>query len=257
MVWEVKENLQQDYRSSLRSIVEDPEKFALFRVNKQVAMTYEALSPGSGNGYYSKLISNANDWFENNIQEFEKNDLVGNPVRYSFGSTSTKFSTVTLRYLWNTWEIMSNLDVEGKKVVEVGVGYGGLARLVCHFCKPKEYVLIDIPEALELAKLYLGKFELDTKFTFLTPEEATHGDIFIANYSVAELDAAEQQYYLDRTILPSTCGYFTHNVPRPSNTMMSRDNFEKQISCKFAIQRYFEGLPRCEESIVYICKEKT
>lgn len=256
MNWEIKPDLQNNYKTALRNAVRDSSKFNEFRKDVSIRVVVEGVSLHTAKAYYEKLLSRDKGWVDSNWSEIERNDRIGNPTRQIFDSKRLKVATATVRYAWNTWDISRRFDLLDKKVVEVGVGYGGLARLICHICKPAEYVLVDIPEALELARIYLGKFDIGSKLTFLTPEQAIPGDVFIANYSIAELDANSQRAYFDSVISKSRSGYLTHNIPKPSGNQLSRDEFEVRLKRSFDVEQYEESVPKCEKSVVYVCKEK-
>jgi putative sugar O-methyltransferase len=210
-----------------------------------------------GQAYYDKLTLHARGWVTDNWDEICKNDLYGDPVRLHFDHALSPVNSCTMRYVWNAWETVTNLRIEGRRVVEIGGGYGGLARLICQFGKPSEYTIVDLPEALALSEMYLRRYELSTKLAFLRPDEAMSGDVFIANYSLAEFGRNVQMHYLDAVVSKSDSGYFTHNVPLPQGNQMSRTEFERYLDERFDVCKYIEALPSCENSMVYVCKEKS
>lgn len=150
----------------------------------------------------------------------------------------------------------SKFSLGEKSVIEIGGGYGGLARLACDLFDPSSYSIIDIPEMQDVATKFLKSFGLDAKVKMLPLDFEGGFDVFVANYSFAEFDREEQKKYLDNVILRSRMGYLTHNVPSPSSNQLTREEILTTLETRFRVESYIEGLNRCEKSVVYICHEK-
>lgn len=255
MTWEINTNSINGYKKSLNDITKNNEKFNNFRTNQDIKGIIESSSEKLGEAYYKKIINKYPNWFDYHYKEVIKNDLYGNPsLNYFDGKYS--ISTTTLRYVVNVLDIINNFDICDKKIVEVGGGYGGLARLIMQFGNVSEYTIIDLPESLKLIEMFLKNFDLKTKLTLSPINDIIPGDMFIANYSIAEFNTNEQMKYFDKLISKSKFGYFIHNIPNPSKNQLSRKNIDDKLKALFDVSSYIENVPKCENSIVYLCKEK-
>ena len=106
--------------------------FKNFRRNKIYRGIVEAVSKKQGNEYL-KLINDTKLFKRDDFKEFQKNDLYGNPLKFSFeiDEENFDFAPTTLRYAKNLCDIISFFDVtEINSIAEIGVGYGGLCRLI-------------------------------------------------------------------------------------------------------------------------------
>lgn len=256
MSWEIKTEGRDRYVDYLKKTL-TPEHFVKFRKNTDIKGIIEGVTERAGWSYLSKIEAIDSAWLESNWNKIAENERIGSPDVFQFRQGRSPIAAVTLRYVWNAFELDREVSLKGKTVVEIGGGYGGLARLTCALFEPTEYSIIDIPEALDVAQKYLGQFDLKTKIRFLPIESKIAADVFVANYSVAELDRPEQKKYLENVILRSKCGYFTHNIPSPFKSQLSRKEFEDEFAKKFEVRSYMESLHKCEMSMVYVCKEKT
>lgn len=54
-----------------------------------------------------------------------------------------------------------------RRVVEVGSGYGGLAKIFCDQDADISYILVDLPESLFFAEVFLRSFFPDRRFTYI------------------------------------------------------------------------------------------
>ena len=116
----------------------------------------------------------------------------------------------------------------GLKVIEIGGGYGGLARRVLMDTSGavSSYTIVDIAKTLSLAKRFLKKelpASLFRRVQFLEASSSPAGSprvvglveaktIGIATHSLSELDPAQMNSYLE-TVLPE-CDYFLLSYQR-------------------------------------------
>jgi putative sugar O-methyltransferase len=158
---------------------------------------------------YLKIIPSSE-----HFDEFRKNDLYGGPRVFNYPEVGD-FSPTTLRYikvLYDIEKFFGNLD--GAKVFEIGVGYGGQCRLCCKYFDLKEYVLLDLPQVLRLAERYLMLYPLKPKLTFKTINECSRGkkiDLVISNYAFTEISRDIQDVYIKKIIKKSKRGYITYS----------------------------------------------
>jgi putative sugar O-methyltransferase len=92
-------------------------------------------------------------------------------------------------------------DLNGKKIVEIGGGYGGQARVLFLEFMNLDYTIIDLPEVLllinkftESANLNSGKLNLFSALDFPTIKS----DLVISNYAFSELPPLTQINYIKK-----------------------------------------------------------
>lgn len=123
----------------------------------------------------------------------------------------------TLRYTKVLADLMKFIRLDGLKIAEIGVGYGGQCRVINAVTKPKEYTLVYIKPALLLAQTYLDGYILPSLMKYRTMNELKilNYDLVISNYAFSELKRDIQDVYLQKIILNSKHGYITYNEITP------------------------------------------
>ncbi len=76
-------------------------------------------------------------------------------------------STVLMQYSWYAQQIET---VSPGRILEIGPGYGGLARILCTI-KPREYTILDIPSSLFCSYIYLRLNFPDARCVWCTKVE--------------------------------------------------------------------------------------
>lgn len=114
---------------------------------------------------------------------------------------------------------MSSASLDGLRICEIGVGYGGQARIISTFCNPSSYTLVDLRAALALAQRYLDNFPLLTTLAFATSNELALEtfDLVISNYAFTELRREVQDVYMSKIIRRAKRGYITWNDIAPDD----------------------------------------
>lgn len=106
-------------------------------------------------------------------------------------------------------------DLNNLKICEIGVGYGGQARIIfAKFPKVASYAFVDLQSVLNLSKKYLSNFsDISAKMDFYTLDNLGENDydLVISNYAFSELNRTIQELYLDKIINRSKHGYITYN----------------------------------------------
>lgn len=104
-------------------------------------------------------------------------------------------------------------------IVEIGIGYGGLARLVCEYRAQastalERYVGIDLAPVVALARRYLDACASAPQATLVDSDRipAVGWDLAISNYAFSELGKAVQEDYLARVLDRASAGYLTMNT---------------------------------------------
>ena len=103
-------------------------------------------------------------------------------------------------------------SLDGLSIVEIGVGYGGQAKLIQDYFDIKSYHFVDLPEVNNLANKYLKIFEYKNNY-FLDFENLPNYeyDLVISNYALTECTKKMQDYYYNKIIKKSKHGYITGN----------------------------------------------
>jgi len=90
--------------------------------------------------------------------------------------------------------------------------------------------LVDIPQALSLARRYLENYAIPSTLHYCTMGElpSRNYDLLISNYAFTELPRSIQELYLDKVILRSSRGYITYNeiAPASFNSYKARELLE-------------------------------
>jgi putative sugar O-methyltransferase len=193
---------------------EAPSVFETFRREPVYVETLEHVTEAQG-WQYLRIIQRdsphllLDDW----LQTAKANDQWGSPVTYDYAGVG-RISPVTIRYL----KVLSDLerlfgDLTGKRLVEIGVGYGGQARLILERWGIENYTLVDLPPVLRLAGRYLEKFGSYSALDFSPPEGLTPAqyDLCISNYAFSELSRDVQDRYAGMVVASALRSYLTCN----------------------------------------------
>jgi|688.fasta_scaffold507633_2 putative sugar O-methyltransferase len=203
---------QQGYRTVCKNASENEELFSTFKRNPIYTEILEHVSGHQGQLYLNNIYTNLPN-FEVNLERFKKNDLYGGTNLTEYEKIG-QISPSTLRYV----KVLSDLnmlfgDLTGKKIAEIGVGYGGQCFIINQLFEPSDYVLFDLNEVLKLSDKYLNS--LQTKHRIVHFDEISkldeEFDLVISNYAYSELTKETQDLYFDKVISRSKNGYFTLN----------------------------------------------
>jgi len=190
--------------------------FASFRRRPEYLEILEAVSESNGQSYLDEVKKMAPQLLESR-EEIFKNDDWGNPIRFKY-SEFGEVAPSTLRYTKVLADLYHHFDdLDGKRIAEIGVGYGGQCRLISTFSSPAEYTLIDLQPALRLAQRYLDNYALNTTLRFMTMNELQSEayDLVISNYAFTELPRNVQEVYMKKVVMESGNGYLTYNEITP------------------------------------------
>lgn len=179
-----------------------------------------------------------------NQDKFKENDLYGNPITHNYNGIG-EISPSTLRYINTLYDIQKLVgDFKPKTFIEVGGGYGGLCKVISSLYNFEEYTLVDLPNVIELCKVYISKFdELKNKVKFIkstddfTPKEY---DVFISDSALAECNIDYQDKCLENFIKHSKFSYTTFNTSHFGEFNSEVENFMKKLSHKNVSQFKFD-----------------
>lgn len=155
------------------------------------------------------------------VNSFWANDKIGNPPMMSYGTV--KASPTTLQYI----NVLSNLinlfgTLKGMRIVEIGAGYGGQAKIIQDVFDVESYDVIDLYEVTLLIQRYLDE---SYKMTTHTNEnyEIKKWDLFISNYALTEVSPEDQLKYVQDICMNCEHGYITANQPLNGIELLRRE----------------------------------
>ena len=124
---------------------------------------------------------------------------------------------------------MKNLfgDISGKKIIEIGAGYGGQCLILNKLFTPSEYAIVDLDESSELSNKYLNINGIKPRIIKISEMNDLDEDfdIMISNYAYSELDKNLQDLYYDKIIKRSKNGYLTYNF---ISNLCNIDSYNKE-----------------------------
>jgi hypothetical protein len=230
----------QSYPAVCARAATDPAFFASFRREPAYTCILEHVTQAQGRVCLDLIEQDA--VVTAALDEFRRNDQIGNPCVFDYARAG-RFSPSTLRYakvLCDLRALFGPLD--GMRICEIGVGYGGQCRIVSALHRPAGYCLIDIEPALDLARHFLGHFEIQTELSFKTMAALKQQDydLVISNYAFTELKREIQDVYLDKVIRRAGRGYITYNeITAPE----FRSYADTELLAMFPGSRRIEELP--------------
>lgn len=180
---------------------------------KQVVSTVHA-----GSEKYIEYMTNSpisNEKFiDDMIAAAKANDKIGNQDLYDYGPKWGVLSPTSLAYgkiITELVEIFGNLD--GKSIVEIGAGYGGLCLMISKMFKVKSYTIIDIKEALKLSKRYLTESGVDNLVFVENNAQLSEEnyDLLISNYAFSECAHDQQMFYIENVLKKCKNGFMEYN----------------------------------------------
>lgn len=190
------------------------EVFAHFRQNKDYQEILEHFSYEDGLFYISEIKSE-NESLLNQIEDFKTSDNYGGPEIFDYGIYGF-LSASTLHYIRQLSYLETYFgDLNHKNIVEIGGGYGGLAKVVIDRFDIESYTIYDLPEVNQLTKKYLGKFGdkylSKVKFGDLDHPKRVNYDICVSNCAFTECTPAVQDLYIDKVIKYAESGFMLYN----------------------------------------------
>ncbi len=145
----------------------------------------------------------------NGLEAFRLNDAIGSPRVYDYGHVGV-FSPTTLHYVALCGQIQESLgDLEGKQIVQIGGGYGGLCRILSGLHSFNSYTIIDFPFALKLIERYLKQSGIEgVKLVSIEDlKEDLAVDAVISDWSFSELSKPVQEVIINRVLIHAHCGF--------------------------------------------------
>lgn len=200
-----------------------------FRRLKAVRDIVETVGPVDGAHYAGYVAGVAPQWLDH--PAVAEIDAWGKPIRcpgWILG-TASAMSPTTLRYLATALWLQRVAGMEtGCRIVEIGVGFGGLAAMN-HLVSSATTVLVDLPEVAGAARRMHQETSLDAASTLPGADSGTT-DWIISNYAFTELSATWQDRYIDSHLRHSRHGMILSNAELFSRNIGGR-NDEALLDC--------------------------
>jgi putative sugar O-methyltransferase len=193
----------------------DDSYFNTFKSHPDYNVILEHVSYETGKEYYNHCLNVNKQIFDSESVEIMKQiDSLGSPRRCFYESIGYVSPTM-LRY----YSVMGDIQrlygsLDNKIIVEIGAGYGGQSMMIQSHHNIKKYVIIDLPEVIELVKTFLKKNNVDlTRYEFYAfpniPE--IESDFLISNYAFSECPKSVQDIYINNLINKTKSFYMIIN----------------------------------------------
>lgn len=213
MSWNIKEEVMAAYLEVCREAAENLEVFGRFKQMDAYTAILEHTSHRIATSYL-ELIKLHNPSLLD-YKKFWNNDRIGGALKQHFPHNDGFIiaSPTTIQYigvLSNLIDLYGNLD--GMKIIEIGAGYGGQAKIIQDMFKVASYDIVDLKEPGMLQKRYLNEFDYICNIISVMPRPPWQWDLVISNYALTELSQELQIEYLNKFLLHSKHGYLTCNA---------------------------------------------
>ncbi|MES2922000.1 MAG: hypothetical protein V4819_10650 [Verrucomicrobiota bacterium] len=182
-----------------------------FRRNPSVRDIVETVGATDGRFYAARIREWDAGWLAN--RSVLAIDAWGNPIRWPgvLLGTSRAFSPTTLRYLATAlWLRRSGYLEKGSQVVEIGVGFGGLAAMNA-LVSEAVTTLVDLPQVERSAMRMLTDNGLGDYARLGADHPGSDSRLVISNYAFTELNADLQKEYFDKYLKHSPHGVIISN----------------------------------------------
>ncbi len=206
-------------------------RFQWFRSHPAYREILEHVTPDQGRAYLQLIAADVE--VAAALPGLVAADVIGHPRRARIGGLG-RVSPTTLRYV----KVLTDLrrlfgPLDGLRISEIGIGYGGQARILTSFHRIEEYALFDLPPVLRLARRFQASFpDVPTRFTYSDGRDpqSMPSDLIISNYAFSELRREVQEAYLERVILGVPRGYLTYNhISPPGFRTLTASEFAGRI----------------------------
>lgn len=219
------------YRAVCVGLAKDPDLFAHFKRSGVYTLLHEYTTCAEGHLYASYTLEHYPDLLRF-VEMFRKNDLLGDPITHTYPFFG-QMSPSTVRYIKLAGDIAHHLgSLDGKRVVEIGAGYGGLCTVLSSLHKWKNYTIVDTEENLAIARLYLN--QLGIKDVTFAPFDKIPKDaeIFLSDHGFGQCHRTLQERCLRSMVKAGSSGYMIcSSYPRHFRIRpLSQQELVKKIS---------------------------
>lgn len=195
-----------------------------FRRERAVREVVETLGPSDGRHHAARIRRSSPQHLED--LRVKAVDAWGNPFRWPglLLGTASSFSPTTLRYLSHALWLRENGRVKpGGTIVEIGVGFGGLAAMNA-IVSGARTVLVDLPLVARAASRMLEEVGLAGYGLLEDAAELPQEFSVVSNYAFTELTKELQDHYIRRFLRASSHGMIVSNASVFSASIQGRDD---------------------------------
>jgi putative sugar O-methyltransferase len=210
--WNVNSRISANYLSVCKEASTNENIFNEFKRNLNYTSILEHATKQNGEIYADYILNNNPKLLE--FSKFFENDLYGSPLTYNYGFQNC--SPTTLCYIHILCRLIQKLNtLENFKIVEIGGGYGGQAKIITDYFNIKQYDIIDLKEATLLQSKYIEKLNIPNTqvYTSDTYDKNNTYDLVISCYALTEVIEPLQTEYVNSIVLNSKHGFISCNGP--------------------------------------------
>lgn len=181
-IW-IQHHLQQNYETIVKAAIQYNHIFDKFRNHSAYTYVVPDTTPDI------EIDSIANELTQNPqfIEQYDvlrQMDYIGSP-NLDIAINNICTSSRNLKYLYATLRL-KKIFPDVKKVIEIGVGYGGLCFTMCQHFQLNGYRLVDLPCVEQLAKMVLSRLQPNITEQFYLIDQPY--DLCISECAISELD---------------------------------------------------------------------
>lgn len=197
-----------------------------FRRTSAVRDIVETVGPVDGRFYAGRIREWGAGWFEQ--ASIARIDRWGDPIRWPgfLLGTPQAFSPTTLRYLATAlWLKRQGVLSDGAEVIEIGVGFGGLAAMN-GLISGAVTTLVDLPPVERSAMRMLDELGLGCHGCLSEARVSSAVPLVISNYAFTELNAGIQDQYLEKYLRRAAHGVIISNAGVFSASIRGRSDHD-------------------------------
>jgi len=212
--WMLERRFAEPYTKICKEAAVNEETFSSFKRLREYIQIVGCDSHGIERGkQFLTYIEKEYPYLINHFDEFRKNDIHGSPPIYEYEKFG-KFSPNTTRYIKVVGDLGKHFgDLNNKDITEIGSAYGGQCLITSCVYKFNSYRLVDMPEAIELSKKYLSKFNLNNViFNSSDSVEKKESYLTISDYCLSEMNVSATKFFFDSILSYSNNVYLTMNI---------------------------------------------
>jgi putative sugar O-methyltransferase len=233
------------YGDFISKLFVDSQRTKTFRRKFEYRKILEHVSYQVGVQYLARIIE-LNVASLDSIIKLSKTDNFGSPRKYYYRNVGW-ISPTLLRYVSVFSEIEKSIGFGNvKSIVEIGVGYGGQARVIHALTGIEDYAFYDLRDVQNLAQQFL-----ESSQSALTPRNLDINnvkqesfDLVISNYALSELPALIQLEYVQKLIGHADHCYMIMNSGGLNNTGRSDGKLaQSEFLALIAGARVFPEIP--------------
>ncbi|PJD97811.1 MAG: hypothetical protein CK425_01385 [Parachlamydia sp.] len=250
----------QDYRELCYQAVINDEVFKTFKRSPIYRNVLEHVTYDQGLEYLAVIKKKYPDLLSY-WDTFSQNDLIGTPMVYFYPDLGGYASPTTLRYVKIAGELKELFgSLHGKRIIELGGGYGGQCKILSDLFAFESYHHIDLPEPLALITKYLTAMQVSNTVMTASDEcQEESCDLFISNFGFCECSRSAQEEYMQKYILKSKAGYMIlsnareYLTPKPFSLMEIR---RELLKGGYKVKLYAEEPSTNKKNILIVWERK-